>query len=102
MEGLVETLVLLVAVKNESEHVEQIKRLRSSQPCMISSATEPATESPSALSLLEVKSKALESVRLRSFSEGDPIEDPSEDPIPESTGEEARRFALAKRLSSES
>lgn len=100
---MVETLFLLVAAKNVSELLEQISRQRSSQPWIIfsvtpTSATEPVSESPMALSLFEVKSKAFERVRLKFFSDGDPIEDP----IPESTGEEGRRLAFDRRASSKS
>lgn len=80
-------LFALAPVEDESIPVRQINRHRSSQPSSnCSLVTEAATDSPSPLSLFEAKSKALSKVLLKFFSDGEPMEEP----MPESTGEEAR------------
>lgn len=82
-ERAVDALIELVSVEDLLIPLEHMDTQRLSQPWIKFSATDSATESPKALSLFEVKSRAFSRVLLRFFSLGDP----SEEPIPESTGD---------------
>ena len=93
-------LVVLVSA-DESTLLAQINMVRVSQPLisLLPAATELVMEPPKALSLVDVKSNARSNVRLKFFSDGEP----TDEPIPESTGDDARwSWSLANNVSSNS